>query len=143
MTNGIQDALKKINPYQMNQAETIAWSEGINSKENDVVGNFIVATRNNSFIKVQAVDFGEHGASRFTGRVGTTHNGDVSLEIRLDARDGKLLGSIEVPLTGGDDRWELVTTEMEKVTGVHDVFFVFKGKAPGQILHFDYWRFSK
>ena len=141
MTDGIEEALKTLNPYIKNEAETIAWSEGVKSKENDVVGNFIVATRNNAFSKVREVDFRDKGASEFTARVGTTHNGDVSLEIRLDAVDGELIGTLEVPLTGGSDRWELVTTEVEKITGVHDVYFVFKGKASSEILYFDYWKF--
>jgi beta-xylosidase len=143
MTDGIEEALKTLNPYVKNEAETIAWSEGIKSRENEFVGNFIVATRNNAFSNVQELDFREHGASQFTARVGTTHNGDVSMEIRLDAVDGELIATIEVPLTGGSDRWELVTTEVEKVTGIHDVYFVFKGKASSEILYFDYWMFSE
>jgi len=143
MTDGISESLGMLNPYIKNEAETIAWSKGLKSRENEVVGNFIVATRNNTFSKVREVDFREQGASEFTARVGTTHNGDVSMEIRLDAVDGELIGEIEVPITGGSDRWELVTTEVRKVTGVHDVYFIFKGKAPSEILYFDYWRFSK
>jgi beta-xylosidase len=143
MTDGISESLGMLNPYIKNEAETIAWSKGLKSRENEVVGNFIVATRNNTFSKVREVDFREQGASEFTTRVGTTHNGDVSMEIRLDAVDGELIGEIEVPITGGSDRWELVTTEVRKVTGVHDVYFIFKGKAPSEILYFDYWRFSK
>ncbi len=143
MTDGIQEALKTLNPYVKNEAETIAWSEGLKSRENQGVGNFIVATHNNAFSRVREVDFREHGASEFTARLGTTHNGEVSMEIRLDAIDGALIGEIEVPMTGGSDRWELVTTEVAKVTGLHDVYFIFKGKASSEILYFDYWRFSR
>lgn len=143
MTDGVQEALKTTNPYIKNEAETIAWSEGLKSRENDIVGNFVVATRNNTFSTVKKIDFRKHGATKFTARVGTTHNGNVSMEIRIDAVDGKLIGTLGVPLTGGSDRWELVTTDVEKVAWVHDIYFVFKGKAPDEILYFDYWMFSK
>lgn len=143
MTDGIQQALETLNPYVKNEAETIAWSEGLKSRQNDVVGNFIVATQNNSFSKVREVDFRKDGASQFTARVGTTHNADVNMEVRLDAVDGELIANLEVPLTGGSDRWELVSAEIDGVTGLHDVYFVFKGKAPGDIMYFDYWMFSK
>lgn len=143
MTEGITESLGSINPYVKNEAETIAWSEGVKAKHNEVVGNFITAKRNDAFTKVVGVDFRENGPTKFTARVGTTHNSDVSMEIRLGSRDGELIGSIDVPNTGGDDRWTLVNTDVKRVTGVHDVYFVFKGKAPTNIMFFDYWTFTK
>lgn len=65
------------------------------------------------------------------------------MEIRLDSPQGQLLGTTKVPLTGGDDRWALVSTETSKVTGIHDLYFIFKGDKPGRIMYFDYWMFSK
>ncbi len=142
MTEGISKSLASINPYIKNEAETIAWSEGVKAKKNKVVGNFIVATKNNAYTQVKEVDFRENGPAEFTARVGTVHNGNVSMEIRLDSLEGELLGTVNVPLTGGDDRWSLVSTKVKKVKGVHELYFVFKGKAPSNILYFDYWRFS-
>ncbi len=137
MTDGIQEALQTLNPYVKNEAETIAWSENVNAKENEVVGVYITAEKNEAYTKIREVDFREEGPSKFTARVGTVHNGGVTLEVRLDEKNGKKLAEIEVPLTGGEDRWELISSEItEKFTGVHDVYFIFKGKAPGKILHF-------
>ncbi|HSJ67324.1 MAG TPA: glycoside hydrolase family 43 protein [Anditalea sp.] len=143
MTEGITESLGAINPYIKNEAETIAWSEGVKAKHNNVVGNFITAKENDAYTKVVGVDFREDGPSKFTARVGTTHNSDVSMEIRLGSKDGELIGSINVPNTGGDDRWTLVGTDVKNVSGVHDLFFVFKGKAKTNIMYFDYWTFSK
>ena len=142
MTKGINKSLKPLNPYVKTEAETIAWSEGVKSMKNNVVGNFITAQYNNAYTKVKEVDFRKEGASKFTGRIGTTHNGNVSMEIRLDSKEGELLGTVNVPMTGGNDRWELLTIDIKKVFGVHDLYFVFKGKASSQILFFDYWMFS-
>ena len=143
MTEGITKSIGSVNPFVKNEAEMIAWSEGVKAKSNDVVGNFITATRNDAYTKVIGVDFRESGASKFTARVGTTHNGGVTMEVRLGSVDGKLLTNIKVPLTGGDDRWVLVDSEIEKITGMHDLYFVFKGKAPQDIMYFDYWLFGK
>lgn len=143
MTEGIKEGAKALNPYVMTEAETIAWSEGVKSMENDMVGVFITAMRNEAYTKVKDVDFREKSPSKFTARLGTIHNGNVFMEIRLDAVDGRLLGTVEVPLTGGNDRWAVVSSEIDKVTGVHDLYFVFKGKAPSNILFFDYWMFSE
>lgn len=144
MTEGIKKGLQTLNPYIKNEAETIAWSENVKSKENEVVGVYLLAQKNDAYTKVREVDFRESGPSKFTARVGTTHNGDVTMEVRLDGKTGKKIAEIKVPLTGGEDRWALVSSEItKKVTGVHDVYFVYKGKAPTKILHFDYWMFSE
>lgn len=143
MTDGIKESLATLNPYVKTEAETIAWSEGVKSKENDEVGVFVTAKKSDAYTQVKAVDFREAGPSKFTARVGTTHHGNVSMEVRLDSVHGQLVGTVEVPLTGGSDRWTLRTIDVENVTGVHDLFFVFKGPAPSNILFFDYWMFSK
>ncbi len=143
MTEGIKQSLSLLNPYAKNEAETIAWSEGVKSMKNDVVGDFITAKYNDAYTKVKAVDFRKEGASKFTARIGTTHNSNVSMEIRLDSKEGELLGTVKVPMTGGNDRWSLQTIDIKKVTGIHDLYFIFKGKATNQIMYFDYWMFSK
>ena len=143
MTEGIKKSLAPLNPYVKTEAETIAWSEGVKSMKNNVVGNFITAKYNNAYTKVKEVDFRQEGASKFTARIGTTHNGNVTMEVRLDSKEGELIGTVNVPMTGGNDRWALQTIDIKKVSGIHDVYFVFKGKAQKDIMYFDYWKFSK
>ncbi|WP_348823137.1 glycoside hydrolase family 43 protein [Flavobacterium aestuarii] len=143
MTEGIKKGLTAVNPYVKSEAETMAWSKDVKAMQNNEVGVFITAMKNDAFTKVKDVDFRKEGASKFTARVGTTHNSGVSMEIRLDGLDGELIGTIKVPMTGGNDRWQVVTADVKKVTGIHDVYFIFKGKAPAKIMFFDYWMFSK
>lgn len=143
MTEGIKKSLSPLNPFAKIEAETIAWSEGVKSMKNNVVGTFITAKYNDAYTKVKEVDFGKDGASKFTARIGTTHNGNTSIEIRVDSKEGELLGTIKVPLTGGNDRWAVQTIDVKKVLGIHDVYFVFKGKAKTNILFFDYWKLSR
>lgn len=142
MTEGIKQSLKPLDPYIKTEAETIAWSEGVKSMEDNVAGTFVMAKYNDAFIKVKEVDF-RKGASKFTTRIGTTQNGNVSMEIRLDSKNGELLGTVNVPMTGGNDKWASQTIDVKKVSGIHDLYFVFKGEAKTDILYFDYWKFLK
>lgn len=144
MTEGITKGIATLNPYQLTQAETISWSEHVKAFQNDKVGVFVKALQNGAYTSAKNVDFGDIGASAFSARVGTTHNGGVTMEIRLGSQEGPIAGTVKVPLTGGDDRWEVVNVKLDrKITGVQDVYFVFKGKASSNIMYFDYWKFSK
>ena len=85
---------------------------------------FVNAMKDGAYIKVRDVDFREEGASHITARVGTTHNGGVTMEVRADSREGRLLATLKVPMTGGDNRWVLVSSEIERITGVHDLYLI-------------------
>jgi beta-glucosidase len=86
----------------------------------------------------KAMDFGE-GRSRLSAVVQGGREG--SIEIRLDAPDGTLAGTLEVPNTGDisfyplskdsyrrRSVWGYAENKLEKITGVHDVYFVLYGK---------------
>lgn len=139
----IKKGLQPLNPYVKNEAETIAWSEGVKSSFNKQVGVFITAKQDGAYTKVKDVDFRDHGASKLLARLGTTHNGGITMEIRLDGTDGELIGTVEVPRTGGSDRWDVVSIDVKNVKGVHDLYFVFKGRKNTDVMYFDYWRFAK
>jgi len=143
MTADISKSLQSFNPYQKAEAETMAWSENMKATENKVVGVFVTAKKNGAYTRLSAVDFGSVGPSGFTARVGTTHHSGVTLEVRLDDVEGPLLSTLKVPLTGGNNRWTVVSSAVKKVSGLHDLYFVFKGKAETDIAYFDYWMFSR
>ncbi len=143
MTDGPAKGLAAVNPYRKNEAETIAWSEGFKSSQNDKVGVFVTASRDGSYTSVLGVDFGEKGARRLTARMGTTHNSPITLEVRTGGPSGELIATLKVPRTGGDNRWELVSVDIPPLRGVHDLCFVVRGKAPGHLMYFDYWMFSE
>ena len=142
MTEGISKGLTNLNPYTKNEGETIAWSEGMKSIRNKEVGVFVKATKDKSFTKVRGVDFKQTGATKFTARVGTIHN-NITMEIRTDSVDGQLLGTIKIPRTGGSNRWALETIDIHDIKNVHDLYFVFRGNAEGELAYFDYWMFSE
>lgn len=139
----VAQGLTVLNPYRKTEAETIAFSEGFKSAENDQVGVFVTANHDGSYIKVRDVDFRQTGATKFTARIATTHNDPIRIEIRLGGVEGELLGSIRVPRTGGSDRWALRTIDVPKTTGVHDLYFVVRGQPASHLMYFDYWMFSE
>ena len=143
MTEGIKKGIATVNPYVKNEAETMAWSEGFKSSQNKEVGVFLTAQHSGAFVKVRDVDFRQKGAKKLTTRIGTTHNDPVAMEVRLDAADGQLLGTVKVPRTGGDNRWRLMEMDVPQVTGTHDLYFVVKGKPATNLMYFDYWKFNE
>lgn len=140
---GIVKGVGVVNPYVQNEAETIAWSEGVKASQNKTVGVFVTAMHDGAYIKVRDVDFRNKGAEKFAARLGTTHNNPITMEIRLGSVDGKLIGTVVVPRTGGNDRWEVKTIDIQKTTGIHDLYFVFKGNVNTEIMFFDYWMFAE
>lgn len=143
MTDGIKQGIATLNPFIMNQAETIAFSEGFKASQNKEVGVFVTANKNESYIKVRDVDFRSKGASNFICRVGTTHNDPIFMEVRLGSVDGEKVAQVKIPRTGGDNRWQIVTADVPNITGVHDLYFVIKGNPQSHLMYFDYWKFSE
>ena len=134
-----------LNPFRRNEAETMAWSEKCSTSENKKNGVFVSDIRVGGYIKVRAVDFGK-GASEFSASLAAGLDGGI-LEVRLDKLDGQKLAEIEVPRTGGWEEFKTLTSKItESISGVHDVYFVFKGKnitAGRKLFNFDHWSFQK
>ena len=49
------------------------------------------------------------------------------IEIRLNDRQGTLLGVCKISNTGGWETWKTFGTCVKKIEGVHDLFLIFKG----------------
>lgn len=139
------ESIQPLNPYEKVQAETMAWSTGISVQDFDTgedgLGLAVTEIEAGDWIGVSTVDF-DSGASEVSAVVASDSAGG-SIEVRLDEPNGELLGTIEVPATGGSEEWQMVTTDVSSVSGVHDVYFVFQGEEDTPLLHFDYWYFSQ
>lgn len=131
-----------INPYKKVEAETIAFSEGVKSTEDEKRGVILTDIHHGDYIRVRNVDFGKDGATGFSASVSSRYHGGT-MEIRLGAVNGKIIGSLQVPYTGEWGNWVEPTAKLDLVKGVQDVFFVFKGKQPHTLFNFDNWQFYK
>lgn len=115
-------------------------------------GSDIAAVFNNvcegackGWIRFAALDFSQ-GFANFSAIV--QGNPGSRIEIRLDAPDGELAGTIDVPNTGETlgyelnplsprrrQLWTFAKTAIKKITGVHDLYLVLHGKT-------GIWRFN-
>jgi len=141
MTEGIKKGVGTVNPFKKTEAETIAWSQGLKLDENnkDV---YITSIHNNDYLKVRDVDVGNGGISKFEANVSSRYIGG-QIEIHIDNMSGELIGTLNIPYIGDWNDWKLLNTEVNNVVGVHDLYFVFKGREPHVLFNFDYWKFYK
>ena len=68
-------------------------------------------------------------------------NGGGTVEVRLDSRYGTKLG--EVSITGNPSTWKDYSASLSSATGVHDLYFVFKGSSGGELFYLDHWKMSR
>lgn len=134
---GIEKPIHYLDPFKRVEAETKAFSYGLDAGKNNN-GVYITKIHNNDYIKVRCVDFGEMGGDFFTANVSSKNN--ASIEIHLDKQDGELIGTLNVENTNGS--WKEIECEVSNTVGIHDVFFVFKGAANTELFDFDYWYFT-
>jgi arabinoxylan arabinofuranohydrolase len=139
-----------LDPYRRNEAETIAWESGalngswvpgVRTMQDDHVGVYVSNIMDGSYIKVTGVDFGSRSASSFTASVASGADGG-SIEIHLDKVNGPAIGTLKVSPTGGWHNWGEQTAHIAGTTGIHDVYFEFKGNAGSSLFNFDYWNFT-
>lgn len=131
-----------LNPYRRVEAETMAWSKGVRVEQNSKTGVYVSDIHNGDYIRVGNVDFGKKGPKSFVADVASALRGGT-IEVRLDKEDGELIASLNVPGTGGWEDWKSIETSVvAKATGIHDVYFVFKGRKGPKLFNFDYWQFK-
>ena len=135
---GVKESASNLNPFVKVEAETIAWEEGIETAKDEKTGVFVTKINNDDYIKVRSVDFSK-GAKSFEANVASAATGG-KIEIRLDRIAGTLIGTCSVANTGGSQNWKVQTCKVNKVNGVHDLYFVFKG-GEGNLFNFDSWKF--
>ncbi|MDE6327967.1 MAG: glycoside hydrolase family 43 protein [Duncaniella sp.] len=135
-------AIGMFNPYRRNEAETMAWSEGVGVEQNSRTGVYVSDIHNGDFVCLRNVNFGSGGPKTFGASVASALRGGT-LEVRLDKVDGELVASLNVPGTGGWEEWKYIETPtLTEIPGVHDIYFVFKGRKGPKLFNLDYWQFK-
>lgn len=131
----------KLNPFRRVEAETMAFSHGVKTEQNVNNGVYVTETNNGDYIKVREVDFSRKPKS-FAASVASNIRGGV-MEVRLDSIGGEKIAEIKIGNTGGWDKWNTVKTNIEKpVSGIRDLFFVFRGEKGVRLMSFNWWKFE-
>ena len=145
----------EFDPYRKVEAETMAFSKGIKTEQNDEVGVYVTDIHNGDYIKLQNVAFANRYPRVFKARVASGLRGG-QIEIRLDSVRGRRLGTVNVPGTGGWEKWQTITLDLDYSTlkdidaptrtlsGIAlpetaDLYFVFKGRKGPKLFNFDWW----
>lgn len=137
-TEGVK-AIGTLNPFQRTEAETIAFSQGLTTSQNDR-GVYVTNIHNGDYIKVRSVDFGNASPKALRALVASALCGGQA-DFRLDAPDGQIVATINVRNTGGWEQFVTVETELKAaVTGVHDIYITFSGNKGAQLFNFDWWQ---
>ena len=147
MTKTGVTAIRNLNPYELQQMETMATSGGISYENftnitktsysnlgNDACRNLLVKMAAGSWTLVRNVDFGQNGASQFTLHA----KGSGTLEIRLISRSTKPSASVEFSSTGVEET--TIDLDPEKFKGVKNVYFVVTSSTNANI---DSWQFTE
>ena len=128
-----------FNPYTRVEAETMAYSKGLKTEEDDSTGVYVTDINNGDYIKLQSVDFSKQTPRNFTAVVASGLRGGA-IEVRLDSLKGEMITRLEVGHTGGWNRWKTLDTTIDKnVDGIHDLYLVFTGRKGPRLFNFDHW----
>ena len=133
--------LEALNPYQKVEAETINFASGIKTEKIDAGTLAIGFIENGDYTKVSGVDFGEKGAAEFYASVSSNGSGG-KIELHLDKVDGPVIGTVDVPVTGGWQEWTTVSGKCAGATGQHDLFLKFSG-GDSYLFNVDWWQFKE
>lgn len=129
----------RFDPYARVEAETFNAQSGIETEPCEEGGMNLSNINDGDWVRLRGVDFGE-GAESFSARVASAGEGG-SIELRLEAPDGMLVGTCAVGATGGWQTWSDVSCAVDGATGVHDLVLVFTG-GESYLFNVNSWQFS-
>ncbi len=128
-----------LNPYIRQEAETIAWENGVETEPASEGGMNVGWIENGDNIKIKGVNFAT-GASSFTARVASGATGG-KIELHRDSLTGTLLGTCTVAGTGGWQVWTTVSCPVSGATGTHDLYLKFTGGS-SYLFNLNWWQFG-
>lgn len=129
-----------LDPFARVEAETFQSQKGVETIPCDEGGLCLTELEKGDWVKLVGVDFGSSGDKKFNARVASEKAGG-KIEVRLDSPEGKLLGSCEIGVTGGSQKWKPVACEISGASGKRDLCLVFTG-GEGFLFNFDCWTFK-
>ena len=140
--DNIVEQVGTFDPFRKVEAETMAWGYGLKTDVVEYPRHSGLAPESHGivlrdidageYLLVKGVDFGK-GAGKFLASV----EGAATIEVRLDAVDGPLVGTLVAK--PGKPGFRESQCRLRGATGVHDVYFVFKEGG----FRWDWWKMAR
>lgn len=92
------------------------------------------------WLRYDQVDFGTSVTTLLANVAVPDAEAGKQIEVRIDALDGPLLGVMTIQGTGGWDQYATQALTLEPVSGVHDLYFLFRGGSG--VANIDSFRFA-
>lgn len=128
------------NGFEIIEAETFCEMFGVQTQESSENGLNVAFIENDDWIKFANVDFGVNVVNTIDTRV-ATQNAGGTIEVWIDDKDsGDPLVVLTVTNTSDWQNWETVSGTFDDLTGLHDVYLVFKGS--GFLYNVNWLKFS-
>ena len=126
---GTQSGGYAVNPANQTQASSFNSVSGLETESTtDSGGGYDVGYADDGDSAVyQNVNFAA-GFTNVNVRIASDGSGGT-LEFRLDSTTGPLISVAPLPITGGWQTWETVSGSVSNVTGLHNLYIVFKGSS--------------
>jgi glucosylceramidase len=124
---GTQSGGYTVNPTNQIQASGFNSVFGLQTEPTtDLWGGYDVGYANTGDYAVyRNVNFAA-GFTNVNARIASAGSGGT-LEFRLDSPTGTLIGVATLPVTGGWQTWQTVSGSVSNVSGLHNLYIVFKG----------------
>lgn len=127
----------EINPFSTIEAEDYCEQFGVTvDNENTIVENI----ENGDWIKYKNLNF-ETGVNSISLLASSNTTGG-KIEIREASINGPVIGIVEIKNTGGWGNYKTVTTKINTVSDVKDIYFVFKGSEKENLFNLNSFNFS-
>jgi arabinoxylan arabinofuranohydrolase len=128
--------IRTLNPYQRQEAETMATAGGLHAENFGDTGNTILTgVKEGDWLMLRNVDFGTE-ATELSCKLSVRGTGAV--ELRLDAATAPSVGMVSFNTTETDFTTVEGTLD-QPINGVHDLYFIFHGSG----WDFDCWQLQK
>ena len=133
--------------YSTIEAEDMDYTKGLISENSSGTsgGRSLGGVKNGHYTAYYNVDFGTTGASKIKLKYSrSTEQEGVSgtAEFRIGSTNGPLIAKATLENTGTWQNWNEITVDTARVTGVQNVYVVFKASTD-HVCNFDYFTFEK
>ncbi len=112
-------------------------SPGVRTQASSEGGMNIGWISNKSWVEYKPQNF--TGMDRIAIRVASPDKG-ATIRVHADSLSGPIIAKLNVPQTGGWQKWKTISAPIRGITGEHKVFFKFSGGSGGSICNMEWFQ---